>query len=97
MTEVQVSGQLVCRNREEALIVIEHLADHVALTRAEPGCLSFEVRRVGDSLVWQVEERFTDAQAFSAHQRRTRASEWGRLTSGIDRRYVTGETPPSGQ
>jgi hypothetical protein len=44
-------------------------------------------------LVWQVEERFRDADAFRAHQERVRASEWGHATAGIERRYtVEGET-----
>lgn len=38
--------------------------------------------------VWLVEEEFVDVIAFEAHQARVAASEWGRMTTGIERRYV---------
>jgi hypothetical protein len=37
-------------------------------------------------LVWSVEERFEDQQVFELHQQRVAGSEWGRVTSGIERR-----------
>ncbi len=64
-----------------------HLPAHLALTRAEPGCLAFDVDPTDDPLVWRVEERFADEAAFDAHQRRVAASAWGTATAGIDRRY----------
>lgn len=88
MPQVRLSGQLVCRNEDEAAVVLRYLPRHMALTRAEPGCLSFEVRRTDDRLVWRVEERFVDEAAFDAHQVRAAASVWGRVTSEIERRYV---------
>ena len=88
MSEVVLSGQLVCANQAEARIVADHLGRHVALTRAEPGCLAFAVRPTDDPLIWQVEERFTDQAAFRAHQLRVATSDWGRATAGIQRRYT---------
>ncbi|MEA4943533.1 MAG: antibiotic biosynthesis monooxygenase [Propionicimonas sp.] len=85
---VGLRGQLVCRSSAEAEVVRRQLPQHRALTRAEPGCLAFEVRATDDPLVWQVDERFVDATAFAAHQARVAASEWGRATAGIERRYV---------
>lgn len=91
MTEVRLSGQLVCQDLDEAAIVVEHLARHVELTLAEPGCVSFKVNATEDPWVWQVDELFYDAASFRAHQDRVAASEWGRATAGIQRRYtVTG-------
>ena len=87
MTHVRLSGQLVCKNDLEAQLVLEQLPEHVTLTLAEPGCLSFEVTRTADPLIWQVEERFEDQVAFAAHQARVAGSEWGRMTAGIERRY----------
>nr|WP_231637242.1 antibiotic biosynthesis monooxygenase [Microbacterium sp. No. 7] len=81
-------GELVCATPDEAATVREHLPRHVALTRAETGCLSFEVVQTDDPLVWRVAERFTGAAAFAAHQERVAASEWGRATTGIERRYT---------
>lgn len=88
MDKVFLSGQLVCSDEDQAAIVRQHLPLHVRLTRAEEGCVSFEVRRVEDSLVWQVDENFQDAAAFRAHQERVAQSEWGLATAGIERRYT---------
>lgn len=85
---VTLSGSLVCANTEEAATVARHLPRHVELTRAEPGCLSFEVRPTDDPLVWSVAEQFTDQAAFDAHQTRVRQSEWARATAGIRRDYA---------
>lgn len=63
------------------------LPDHVSLTRAESGCLSFEVSQTDDPLVWRVEELFVDRAAFDFHQQRTRASGWFTATSTIARDY----------
>lgn len=88
MPEVRLSGQLVCASVEEAVVVRRHLPFHVSLTLAEPGCVSFEVNQTDDPLVFQVEERFRSAEALAVHQRRVAVSEWGRVTIGIERRYV---------
>jgi len=89
---VILTGQLVCTNDEEAVIVARCLPRHVQLTRAEPGCISFVVRRIG-SLIWQVDERFVDAKAFESHQKRSAGSDWGRATVGIERRYTIEADP----
>jgi quinol monooxygenase YgiN len=62
---------------------------HIALTRAEPGCLKFEVTACeaveGRFLVSEI---FTNQTAFDAHQTRTKASDWFQVTAGIPRNYV---------
>jgi quinol monooxygenase YgiN len=88
MTAVHLHGLLVCRNAQEAALVTTHLPRHVALTRAEDGCLSFDVTATGDPLVWRVDEVFQDAAAFRRHQERAGTSRWGRETAAIERRYV---------
>ncbi|MEA9997579.1 MULTISPECIES: GNAT family N-acetyltransferase [unclassified Cryobacterium] len=85
--EVSLSGQLVCLTQDQAGIVRDHLQLHLDLTRAEPGCLAFNVTRTSNPLVWQVEERFEHASAWEAHQERVTGSEWGHATAGIERRY----------
>ncbi|WP_194411018.1 putative quinol monooxygenase [Microbacterium cremeum] len=87
MSEVRLTGQLVCESSEQAELVVQHLPMHMALTRAEPGCISFEVHRTNDALIWQVDERFESEAAFGAHQDRVAASEWGRATARIRRQY----------
>lgn len=85
---ISLTGQLVCVDENEAATVLRHLDLHVALTRAEPGCLHFTVTQTADPLVWTVHERFVDQAAFDLHQARVQASEWGRATAGIERDYV---------
>lgn len=68
--------------------MVQHLPLHTELTRAEEGCISFEVQPTQRSGEWQVEETFRDADAFREHQERVRASEWGRVTAGMERRYT---------
>jgi quinol monooxygenase YgiN len=68
--------------------VVAALPHHVALTRAEPGCLKFEVTAceqvIGRFLVSEI---FANQAAFDNHQLRTRNSDWFRVTTGIPRHY----------
>jgi len=84
---ISLSGRLICANATEADLVRQHLPEHLRLTRAEPGCLSFQVSATDDPLIWQVAESFTDKAAFEAHQNRTRASAWHAATAHIRRDY----------
>ena len=85
---VRLSGQLVCATPAQADAVAQHLPQHVALTRAEPGCLRFDVVPLADGTTWQVDEVFASPAAFRAHQVRVAGSGWGRATAGIERRYA---------
>lgn len=87
-SEVRLSGFLRCASDEEVSIVVEDLPRHIELTRAEPGCLSFEVVQTEDPRVWSVAERFAGPDAFRAHQARVASSDWGRSTRGIQRDYT---------
>jgi quinol monooxygenase YgiN len=87
MSEIHLTGQLVCATEHEAQTVALHLPGHIERTRAESGCISFIVALTTDPLVWSVEERFEDEQVFRLHQERVAGSEWGRATAGIERRY----------
>jgi quinol monooxygenase YgiN len=88
VTGVRLSGRLVCATQEQVDAVEQHLPEHVALTRAEPGCQRFEVVPLGDGLTWQVDEAFSSSAAFRAHQLRVAGSAWGRATAGFERRYA---------
>ena len=96
-SQVALSGQLLCASDDEAEIVRRHLPLHIELTRDEPGCLSFEVHQTDDRRVWQVAERFVDDEALDQHRVRVAASEWGRVTAGIERRYSIRGTEPTVQ
>ena len=68
--------------------------DHIALTRAEPGCLAFEVKPapgLPGRLV--VSERFQSRADFEAHQARIKGSHWAAVTRGIARHYKVSEVP----
>ncbi|WP_231921767.1 putative quinol monooxygenase [Rhodococcus rhodochrous] len=98
MSYVRLRGELLCHSEAEREIMLGHLQCHIDLTRAEPGCVSFEVLPTDDPMVWRVEETFVDVTAFEMHRTRVARSEWGRLTVGIGRRYeIEGadtQTPP---
>ncbi|MEM8653894.1 MAG: antibiotic biosynthesis monooxygenase [Pseudomonadota bacterium] len=85
---VTLDGVLRCASEEEAARVRAALPDHLRLTRAEPGCLRFDVDPTDDPLVWSVSEEFTDPGAFEAHRARAATSDWARATAGIERDYT---------
>lgn len=84
---ITLTGRLICADAAQAALVRLYLPDHIRLSRAEPGCLSFDVVPTRDPLVWQVDESFTDRAAFDAHQTRTRESRWFRETAHIRREF----------
>lgn len=64
------------------------LPEHIRLTRAEPGCLRFDVTENPDVPGrFDVAEAFADKAAFEAHQSRAAASDWGRISAGLTRSY----------
>lgn len=88
---MHLNGILKCADAAELDLIRRYLPEHIRLTRAEPGCLSFAVVQSDDPLIWQVAEQFVDRAAFEAHQARTRASAWGRATAGIVREFEVRE------
>ena len=70
------------------------LPNHIALTRAEPGCLAFSVTPSPDHHDrFLVSEIFADQTAFDAHQLRARASTWAEVTAGLARHYTIRTEP----
>lgn len=84
---IRMRGQLICTTEAELAAVQTHLPTHIAASRAEPGCLSFDVSQTDDPMVFEVMEAFRDRAAFDAHQARTKASPWFAATSDIPRAY----------
>ena len=84
---IRVTGRLICTTQADAEIVRAMLPDHIRLSRAEPGCLSFNVTTSADPLVWELDESFLDRAAFEAHQSRTRASAWFKATAHLVRDF----------
>ncbi len=83
--QVALSGRLFCADAGDLKTVLTYLPEHVALSRAEPGCLHFEISQTEDPLIWQVEELFADESALKAHKARTMASIWAGQTAGLVR------------
>lgn len=92
MSRLSLSGFLICRSLEEADRVARLLPDHIRLTRAEPGCLAFDVvRSHSDPVRFAVRETFRDRAAFEVHQARARDTIWAKATKGIPRDYTITE------
>jgi quinol monooxygenase YgiN len=83
---VRLTGTIRCAP-DEAERLRAAIPEHVALTRAEPGCVAFDIRATPDPCAFEVSERFRDAAAFEAHQARTRASAWWLITGHMPRDF----------
>ena len=94
MTMIRLTGHIdIPADRRDA--VAAALPDHIRLTRAEPGCLSFDVTPDPDTPGrWQVAELFASRAAFDAHQARAAASAWAKVSAGIPRAYRIEEVAP---
>lgn len=90
MAEIRLTGTMTCPP-ERAEAVRAALPEHIRLTRAEPGCLQFDVTETAPGR-FGVSERFADRTAFEAHQARADASAWARVTAGCPRDYEITET-----
>ncbi|MCU0901744.1 MAG: antibiotic biosynthesis monooxygenase [Cypionkella sp.] len=84
---IRLKGHLICMSEDEAALVRQHLPEHIRLSRAEPGCLSFDVAQTDDPMIWDVQESFRTRADFDAHQTRTRASPWFAATRHILRDF----------
>ena len=84
---IRLKGHLICMTEDEAHIVRAHLPEHIRLSRAEPGCLTFDVSETDDPMIWDVQESFRTRADFDAHQTRTRASRWFDATRHILRDF----------
>jgi len=86
--KVVLSGFLVVADQDREIIEA-HLPRHIRLTRAETGCLAFDVvPDPHDGSRYLVEEIFASKTAFEAHQARVKASDWGRATAHMQRHYT---------
>jgi len=89
--KVQLAGYIdVPANRLDA--VTGALPEHIRLSRAEPGCESFDVTPGADGR-FEVSEVFSNQTAFEQHQARVAASNWGEITAGLSRHYSVREIP----
>lgn len=91
MTKITLSGYIIVTDTDLPM-VSKALKKHIELTRAEAGCLVFEItQHTSRSNRFQVYEEFRDKEAFLEHQERVKVSDWGRITCNVERHYeVTG-------
>ena len=88
MAKVYLDGLLVANSAAHRAVIDLYLEDHITLTRAEPGCLKFEVTEdPKDRNKFHVSEIFDSEEAFEAHQTRAKASEWGQHSEKLERRF----------
>ncbi len=87
MSKVILTGHIIVPD-SELPAVKEELITHKRLTGQEDGCLVFEVSQDEANLNrFNVYEEFIDRDSFSAHQKRVRESNWGRITINVERHY----------
>ena len=84
---IHLTGTLTCTTADDLKIVETYLPDHIRLSLAEPGCLTFTVVQTANPMVWQLDESFVDQVAFDVHQSRTRASQWWQVSQHIARDF----------
>ena len=88
-----LTGFLICRTLDEADRVSALIPAHVTATRAELGCLDYEIwRSMADPVCFAVRAVYRDRDALAAHQVRTTGNDWGRTTNGATRDFRITET-----
>lgn len=88
-SKITLSGYILVP-KHELQTIRDALVEHVALTRAEPGCLVFNVTESNEvEGRFDVYEEFLDSDAFHQHQSRVKASQWGELSNNVLRHYAT--------
>ena len=87
MQKVVLKGHIIVSDKDLPSVKKE-LENHKRLTRAEEGCLVFEVTQSEDNPNrFEVYEEFTDEAAFEKHQRRVKTSYWGKVSADVERHY----------
>jgi len=87
MNKVILSGYIIVLESELASIQ-SALPLHIKHTRAEKGCIVFNVEEHPTELGrFDVYEEFQDSNAFKYHQNRVRKSDWGAITKNVIRYY----------
>lgn len=92
MSKVILEGYVIATDIDLAAVKRE-LANHIKLTLKEEGCLVFEVTQDNENKNrFNVYEEFTSQNAFKLHQERIRTSEWGKVSSMLEKHYKTSDS-----
>ena len=84
---IRLTGTLTCVTSDDLAVVQTCLPDHMRLSRAEPGCIRFDVTQSPDPMIWLLDETYVDRTAFEAHQARNRASVWWARSQALVRDF----------
>jgi len=88
MSKITLEGFILVPESDLSAVEAE-LPNHIALTLAEPGCISFSVKQNSlDPQRFDVEEIFMNQEAFESHQIRVKESLWGMVTGRVERHYT---------
>ena len=90
---IHVTGFILCPTMADADALSHLVADHLAATRAEPGCVHADIlRSQEDPMRFAVALIFRDRAAHRAHVARTAVTAWGATTATLaDELAVTSE------
>ncbi|MBE3654955.1 putative quinol monooxygenase [Vibrio navarrensis] len=87
MSKVTLEGFILVPESDLELVKNE-LVNHKRLTLDESGCITFSViENPENPLRFDVYEEFVDKVAFEQHQKRVKASHWGKVTVNVERHY----------
>ncbi|TDR12439.1 putative quinol monooxygenase [Marinomonas communis] len=87
MPKVTLKGFILVPESELELVQAE-LVNHTRFTLEEAGCITFSVTQNPDNpLRFDVYEEFADKESFELHQKRVKASHWGKVTVNVERHY----------
>ncbi|ENO1832311.1 antibiotic biosynthesis monooxygenase [Vibrio vulnificus] len=87
MSKVTLKGFILVPESELEVVKSE-LVTHKRLTLEESGCITFSVTENSNNpLRFDVYEKFKDKSAFEYHQKRVKASHWGKVTVNVERHY----------
>ena len=92
MSKVILEGYVITADSDLSAVKRE-LANHIQLTRKEEGCLVFEVSQDNENKNrFNVYEEFTSQNAFKLHQERISTTEWGKVSSKLEKHYQTSDS-----
>ena len=87
MTRVILKGYVIVPD-DDLDAINEALPAHIVNTRAEDGCLLFNVTQdENQKNRFNVHEEFNNKESFSNHQDRVKRSEWGNVSANLEKHY----------
>ena len=85
MGKVTITGYLQVPEQELDEVAAA-LPTHRDLSRAEPGCLVFEVSQdEADRCRFNLYEQYTSRDAFEFHKNRAASSDWAAISANVER------------